>query len=106
MSPGLRGVSGAGLATVASTSFELKSGSKELLDENPLLPKAPTAPFRAGSPSGVVTRGLAHALGKDTVILRQRGSQIPADIGGAHYHEYALDNLDSSADWLRQWLGG
>lgn len=81
MSPGLRGVSGAGLATVASTSFELKSGSKELL------PKAPTAPLRAGSPSGVVTRGLAHALGKDTVILRQRGSQIPADIGGAHYHE-------------------
>lgn len=44
--------------------------------------------------------GLAHALGKDTVILRHKGSQIPADIGGAHYHEYALDQLQSSADWL------
>jgi hypothetical protein len=44
--------------------------------------------------------GLAHALGKDTVILRQRGSAIPADIGGAHYHEYVLDDLDAGAQWL------
>lgn len=44
--------------------------------------------------------GLAHALGKDTVILRQKGSMIPADIGGAHYHEYGLDDIDTSAAWL------
>lgn len=44
--------------------------------------------------------GLAHALGKDAVILRQKGARIPADIGGAHYHEYALDQLAPSAVWL------
>jgi hypothetical protein len=45
--------------------------------------------------------GLAHALGKDAVILKQAGSPVPADIGGAHYHQYDLASLGSGADWLR-----
>lgn len=48
--------------------------------------------------------GLVHALGKDTVILRQPNSKIPADIGGAHYHEYDLTKLDGSREWLRSEL--
>jgi hypothetical protein len=47
---------------------------------------------------------LVHALGKDTVILRQANSRIPADIGGAHYHEYDLAKLDVSREWLRSEL--
>lgn len=54
--------------------------------------------------------GLAHALGKDTVILKQSGSKVPADIGGAHYHEYDLAALDLGREWLttelKQWAAG
>ncbi|MFY9607682.1 MAG: hypothetical protein WAU45_03600 [Blastocatellia bacterium] len=44
--------------------------------------------------------GLAHALGKDAIILKQAGSNVPADIGGAHYHEYDLQTLDRGRSWL------
>ncbi len=45
--------------------------------------------------------GLTHALGKDAIILKQTGSNVPADIGGAHYHEYDLQNLDQGKSWLK-----
>jgi hypothetical protein len=45
--------------------------------------------------------GLAHALGKVTIILRQRDSAIPADMGGAHYHEYDLVAPNHASAWLR-----
>ena len=44
--------------------------------------------------------GLTHALGKDTIILKQVGSKVPADFGGAHYHEYDLQALDRGKLWL------
>ena len=62
------------------------------------------ADVSVANPNVFYELGLAHALGKDTVILRQRDSRVPADIGGAHYHEYSLDALDSSRDWLRSEL--
>jgi hypothetical protein len=37
--------------------------------------------------------GLAHALGKATFVLKQRDSQMPADFGGTHYHEYDVADL-------------
>lgn len=45
--------------------------------------------------------GLAHALGKDTVILKQAGARVPADIGGAHYFEYDLQSLANGRESLR-----
>jgi hypothetical protein len=48
--------------------------------------------------------GLAHALGKDAIIVKQVGSKTPADIGGAHYHEYDLSSLDEGRKWLNQEL--
>jgi hypothetical protein len=44
--------------------------------------------------------GLTHAIGKDAIILKQVASKVPADIGGAHYHEYDLQTLDRSRLWL------
>jgi hypothetical protein len=32
--------------------------------------------------------GLAHALGKDTFVLKQRDVTLPADFGGSHFYEY------------------
>jgi len=40
--------------------------------------------------------GLAHALGKDVFILKQRKAKVPADFGAAHYIEYDLKNLNAS----------
>ncbi len=34
--------------------------------------------------------GLANALGKDTVLLKQEGIDLPADFGGALYYEYTI----------------
>lgn len=45
--------------------------------------------------------GLTHALGKDAIILKQAGSNVPADIGGAHYHEYDLQDLERGMSWLK-----
>ncbi len=44
--------------------------------------------------------GLTHALGKDVFILKEKDSKLPADISGAHYHEYDLQALDRSKAWL------
>lgn len=33
--------------------------------------------------------GLAHALGKDVLLLKQKGATLAADFGGAHYYEYS-----------------
>jgi len=44
--------------------------------------------------------GLTHAIGKDAIILKQAASKVPADIGGAHYHEYDLQAMDRSKSWL------
>ncbi len=45
--------------------------------------------------------GLAHALGKDTFILKQKGSSVPADFGGAHYYEYDLNDLAAGKTMLQ-----
>jgi hypothetical protein len=45
--------------------------------------------------------GLAHALGKDVFILKQREVTVPADFGGSHYYEYELSQLDTGQDMLR-----
>jgi hypothetical protein len=39
--------------------------------------------------------GLCHAIGKDTILLKQRGTQLPADLAGAHYYEYDPVRLES-----------
>ena len=44
--------------------------------------------------------GLAHALGKDTFVLKRRGVKLPADFGGAHYIEYDLKKLPAARESL------
>jgi hypothetical protein len=44
--------------------------------------------------------GLAHALGKDVIIVKQKGAKVPADFGGAHYYEYDPVALDAGRQWL------
>ena len=41
------------------------------------------AEVSALNPNVFYELGLAHALGKDTFILKQKGSTVPADFGGA-----------------------
>jgi hypothetical protein len=51
--------------------------------------------------------GLVHALGKDTILLKQEGQRLPADFGGAHFYEYRPDALAKGrrllAKALRDW---
>jgi hypothetical protein len=44
--------------------------------------------------------GLAHALGKDTFLLKQAGVKLSADFGGTHYYEYDLKELSNGRDHL------
>jgi hypothetical protein len=44
--------------------------------------------------------GLAHALGKDTFLLKQAGVKLTADFGGTHYYEYDLKDLSNGRDHL------
>ena len=44
--------------------------------------------------------GLAHAVGKDTFVLKQSGTTLPADFGGAHYYEYDSRNLAAEKERL------
>ena len=45
--------------------------------------------------------GLAHALGKDVFILKQKDSTVPADFGGTHYYEYDLNDLNAGKTMLQ-----
>lgn len=51
--------------------------------------------------------GLAYALGKDTILLKQKGVTLPADFGGAHYYEYRTSDLSTGSrvlgSALRKW---
>jgi hypothetical protein len=45
--------------------------------------------------------GLAHALGKSTIIINQRSTQpVPFDLSSHRYHEYDLANLEELKGWL------
>jgi hypothetical protein len=46
--------------------------------------------------------GLAHALGKDTFVLKRKGVKLPADFRGAHYVEYDLKNLPAARKLLAE----
>lgn len=48
--------------------------------------------------------GLAHSLGKEVFILKQKDAKVPADFGGAHYYEYELDDLKAGCSLLREEL--
>jgi len=48
--------------------------------------------------------GLAHALGKDVFILKQKGVRLAADFGGAHFYEYDANRPDDSRQELTQAL--
>jgi hypothetical protein len=48
--------------------------------------------------------GLAHALGKDTFVLNQKGNKLPADFGGAHYYEYDRGKLKDGKRQLKKEL--
>jgi hypothetical protein len=56
------------------------------------------------NPNVLYELGLAHALGKDTFVLKQRGTTLAADFGGAHYYEYALDDLECAQGKLTKAL--
>jgi len=44
---------------------------------------------------------LAGQARKDTFILKQKGSTVPADFGGAHYYEYDLNDLAAGQAMLQ-----
>lgn len=46
--------------------------------------------------------GLTHAIGKDTFILKQMDSAVPADFGGSHYYEYDLLDLEAGKTHLQR----
>jgi len=48
--------------------------------------------------------GLCHAVGKDTILIRQNGTSIPADLAGAHYYEYTLASLENDKKALTEML--
>lgn len=51
------------------------------------------AEITAPNPNVYYELGLAHALGKDSFVLKQQGVTLPTDFGGAHYYEYDPKNL-------------
>jgi hypothetical protein len=59
------------------------------------------ADISGGNPNVFYEIGLAHALGKDVFILKQKEAKVPADFGGTHYYAYELDRLDYYQKTLR-----
>jgi hypothetical protein len=48
--------------------------------------------------------GLCHSIGKDALLLKQVGTTLPADLGGAHYYEYSTDKVDAGRKKLTKAL--
>ena len=62
------------------------------------------ADLSAPNPNVYYELGMAHALGRDIFVMVQKGIDLPADIKGAHYLEYDLDNLAKAAQKLQSQL--
>ncbi len=45
-----------------------------------------------------------RAVGKDALLLKRKDAVLSADFGGAHYYEYALDNLSEGRSKLQDAL--
>ena len=62
----------------------------------------------APNPNVYYELGLCQALGRETVLLKQAGVVLPADLAGAHYHEYTLDDVAVGRTQLvaelRRWI--
>jgi hypothetical protein len=61
----------------------------------------------APNPNVFYELGLAHAMGKDCFLLFQKNIPQPADIRGAHYYAYDLNDLAGArknlSDELMKW---
>lgn len=62
------------------------------------------AEVSAPNPNVYYELGLADALGKPVFLFKQADAVLPADIGGVHYYEYRLSDLDSGRAQLTQAL--
>jgi len=58
----------------------------------------------APNPNVYYELGLCHAIGKDYRLLKQSDVKLPADLEGAHYIEYSLDDLRSGSHELKTQL--
>jgi len=62
------------------------------------------ADLSSPNPNVYYELGMAHALGRDTFVMVQKGVDLPADIKGAHYLEYDLGDLAGAAQQLQSQL--
>jgi hypothetical protein len=62
------------------------------------------ADLSAPNPNVYYELGMAHALGRDTFVMVQKGIDLPADIKGVHYLEYDLPNIAGAAKELQAQL--
>ncbi|MCB0109589.1 MAG: hypothetical protein KDE53_26890 [Caldilineaceae bacterium] len=58
----------------------------------------------ARNPNVFYELGLCHAIGKDTLLIKQAGTVMPADLAGAHYSEYTLTDIKRGRDDLEKML--
>jgi hypothetical protein len=58
----------------------------------------------AANPNVYYELGLCDAIGKDYRLLKQAGVDLPADLAGAHYIEYSLDDLNAGKKALAKEL--
>ncbi len=45
--------------------------------------------------------GMIHALGKESILLKRRDTQVPADFAGELYREYDIHELDAGKSMLQ-----
>jgi len=62
------------------------------------------AELSAPNPNVYYELGMAHALGRETFVMVQKGIDLPADIKGVHYLEYELGNLAGATQKLQAQL--
>jgi nucleoside 2-deoxyribosyltransferase len=54
------------------------------------------------NPNVFYEMGLAHALGKTIILIKQKDAQrVPFDLGNHRYYEYDIGRLTELTDWLR-----
>lgn len=65
---------------------------------------AVVADLSAPNPNVYFELGMTYALGRDLFVMVQHGTNLPADLKGAHYLEYELADLADGAKRLQQQL--
>jgi hypothetical protein len=95
---------GAGLACVRADENIQIGDIREALWDLILEAGYVVAEVSEPNPNVFYELGLSHAMGKESLLIKRKDTQVPADFAGSLYYQYDIDNLEAGKLMLQKEL--